>query len=364
MPQIRKIELFGTHQSMGEAFGEQFRSEIKQFTEIRIERLCQFVQIFQPNRSVTRQEILDVAKEMLPAHRVYQSSIWDEFAGIAESSGLSAEELLITNGLTDIRDFVLLQGMPDSDTHLGECTAFVVPAQCTTGQTIVGQTWDMHADAIDFTVIVHRKPVGAPQTLCLTTVGCLCLVGVNSDGVAVGNSNLTPMDSQVGVNYLFTITHALQQSTASAAADAIVRTPRLSGHNFYVADSETAINLECTATKHHRTDVEATPFIHANHYLSESFQRMDFKRDNTNSVWRQDALTQHLNSLKQPLTPEMCWDQLGKVSQDCVPCEQAQEDSSRTDPATVATLVLCPAERQIDICSGSTASGSRQRITL
>ena len=364
MPQLRKIELSGSPRSMGQAFGEAFRNEIKHFAEIRMERLSQFVQMFQPDRSLTRDNILEVAGRLLAAHQQYQPAIWDEFSGIAASSGLPVEALLIMNGLTDIRDFVLLNGTPETDTHLGECTAFIVPKPCTTGETIVGQTWDMHADAIDFTVIVHRKPDEAPQTLCLTTVGCLCLVGVNSDGVAAGNSNLTPTDSQIGVNYLFTITHALQHNNALAAADAIVQTPRLSGHNFYVADRENAINLECTAAQHYRTDVENTPFVHANHYLSESFQRLDFRRDD-NSVWRQDTLTRLFNDWNQPLTPETCWDHLGKVSQDCVPCEPAQQNTSHADSAsTVATLVLCPAHRQIDICSGSAAAGTRQRMTL
>jgi predicted choloylglycine hydrolase len=354
---IRTVELAGTPRAMGESFGERFRDDIRRFTESRIGHLAASVRQHDRERSLSREAILAIAGRTVDAHRSFCPPIWEEFAAIARAAGLTIEELLIGNGLTDFRDFALLAATPE---HTGECTAFLVPAAVTDGgHPIVGQTWDMNADARDFLAFVHRKPDDAPETLGLTTTGCLCLIGMNSEGVAVGNTNLVPTDVRVGVNYLFTITHALRCTSAQEAADAIEATPRLSGHNYYAADATLAINLEATAQQACRTVVDREVFVHANHYLAESLQSLAFRSGSANSQWRQERLTANFQRVQAPLAMADCWNQLTTATQADVPA-----DRQAAGAATVAAVVQCPATRTLYVCEGPPREGEYEVLTL
>ena len=365
MPQPRFVELSGTPRAMGEYFGEQCRDDIRNLYQVRMAHLERFLDIHDPGKHFSASSVLELVRRAVPAHQQFEPAIWEEFAGISRGSGLDPEELLVTNGLTDFRDLVLFEKpttFPPARDHLGECTALLVPGDSGDGQTILGQTWDMHADAGDYLAIVHRKPMAAPETLCLTTVGCLCLIGLNSEGVGVGNTNLVPTDARLGVNYLFSITRALQCRSAQEAADAVTAAPRLSGHNFLIVDGRSAINLECTATREHRTRVQGKPFVHTNHYLAASLEGLEFRRDIANSHWRYQQMCRQVDPMEAPIDMNACWDQLAPVSQACVPAECGFDERV----ATVATVVLAPASKggRLHVGVGAADSGTRQELRL
>jgi isopenicillin-N N-acyltransferase like protein len=362
--ELRKVELAGAPRAMGEAFGEMFREDIRRFADIRMGYLIAFVERYDPGRAMSRDEVLACAAQVVPAHREFDPSIWAEFEGIAHGAGLSLEELIVCNGLTDLRDFALLQGGPATGPVdvVGECTALLVPAdRAQNGQPILAQTWDMHADAINFILVVHRKPDGQPETLSLTTVGCLCLIGMNSEGVCVGNNNLSPTDTDLGVNYLFTITHALQKASALDAIQAIEDTPRLSGHNYYAVDAHNVFNSEVTAKLAKRTTVTGEAFVHANHYLDEELVKLElpgYVKKNTN--WRYDKLSEERSKKLDPLSMEDCWELLNHV-------EQGNVDGGAITAkggGTVATVVQCPARRTTHICAGPPKPGNAEILTL
>ena len=112
-----------------------------------------------------RTKVLELTALTIEAHRSYDAALWDEFCGIARGADLTIEELLVGNGYTDVRDFVLFQELPPGDHpfHDGGCTALLVPGECAEGSPIVGQTWDMNQDAMDYLVIVHRRPDDDPE---------------------------------------------------------------------------------------------------------------------------------------------------------------------------------------------------------
>jgi hypothetical protein len=249
--------------------------------------------------------------------------------------------------------------------HLGECTMFLVPGELSgeDGLPITGQTWDMHADAIDHVLLVRRRPDDAPATLGLTTAGCLCLIASNSEGVAVGNTNLVAIDARPGVNYLFTITRALRARSAAGAADAIEATDRLGGHNFYAADAREAFNVETTATRAVRTPVGAAVFTHTNHYLAKELGRLEFAgRVMENTRWRQETITCELAQITPPVRAADGWAKLAGVAQGPGgPCDRAGV-SAGPDAATVATVLQCPGAGRMWICAGPPTADNRCEV--
>ena len=366
MAGLPKVELAGSRKAMGECFGEQFREGIQNFAQSRMDHLVAFVQRHDPERNLSRDGVLELARSTIEAHQQFEPAIWEEFQGIARAADLTVEELLIENGYTDFRDFVLFGNdkfkgtVPD---HLGECSAFLAPAERIGAHPIVGQTWDMNADAAEFCMIVHRRPDDAPETLGLTSAGCLCLIGMNSEGVSVANTNLVPTDPQVGVNYLFTITRALQASSAEEAAGLVESAPRLSGHNYYMADDQTAIDVETTAAKSHRTVVEDDVFVHTNHYLSDSLKPLEFSgQDPRNSTWRREHLNANFKSLGGSITMDDCWEQMSDITQDHT--RAAIDWTGPAGSATLATVVQCPGTRTLYICRGGAEPGNAEALML
>ena len=363
MSDLRFVELCGSPATMGEAFGEQFRDEIRGLFEARMNRVRHFLGVHDPDRPFSPAAALEIARGAIGAHQRYDSGIWEEFAGIARGSGRALDELLITNGLTDMQDLVLFDKAAASqafEVHVDECTALLVPGECGGGQPLLCQTWDMHAEASDYLVIVRRKPDDGPETCGLTTTGCLCLIGLNSEGVGVGNTNLVPTDSRIGVNYLFTLTRALRSRSAAEAADAIASTPRMSGHNFMIVDGRSACNVECTATRDHRRHVRDEPFVPTNHYLKDSLRPLEFQRQIDNSRWRYEKMCGLLGHLPRPITMDACWKYLAEVSQGCVPTANGFDENI----VTVATIALCPAAGRFYVCAGAAGSGTRHELKL
>ena len=95
----------------------------------------------------------------MEAHESFDAEIWEEFKGISEGANIGVNELLLINGYTDFRDLFSFTksviGRQDSPGD--ECTSFVAPSLVTDGKPIVGQTWDMHQDSMDYAVMGAQK---------------------------------------------------------------------------------------------------------------------------------------------------------------------------------------------------------------
>ena len=168
MSELRYMEVSGTPHVMGESQGEEHRDEIRDLVGRRVEHLIEFVHKYDPGRALDVPSTLDVAGSLLDAHRGYDHHLWEEFSGIARGAGVTEAELLIGNGLTDVRDLVLMQGLANREDAVpegpapedrgelggdtGECTVFGASAEVSGGSPIIGQTWDMHPDARDFQI--------------------------------------------------------------------------------------------------------------------------------------------------------------------------------------------------------------------
>ncbi|MFH1866226.1 MAG: C45 family peptidase [Candidatus Eisenbacteria bacterium] len=376
MCHLRYLVVSGSPGAMGEAQGETYRNEIQNFVARRVAHAGEFVRKYDPGRSLDRSEVLAAAEDLLDSHRNYDRALWDEFRGIARGAHVSEAELLVANGLTDIRDLVLFRGLdPRGDAKgttgernrrdSGECTSFGASAEACGGHPIIGQTWDMHPDARDFLLVVRREPADAPATLSLTTVGCMALTGVNSEGVGVCTSNLVPTDARDGICYLFTISKALSASSAHAAADIIESTQRLSGHAFMVADGAAVLDVETTARKARRTEHDSGVRVHSNHYLAPELGVLAFEGvDTSSSLWRRSHLDEAFRRSGRPVDESLCWELLSDATRgDGAVCNE-DYDGQYGEVATAATVVIRPEEGAITACAGGARLGEQRRFTL
>ena len=282
------IELAGSAKLMGEGFGESCRAEIQQLYTARlgnaIEQAAQY-----GNRRVGEPEVLHAAQACLRVAESYDPDGYAELSGIARAANLTGAQAYAMNALTDLRDYL---AWPDDVDFGGGCSSFVVQTDKTTDKRVmVGQTWDLATDNMPFVCVVKRKPKDAPATWCLTTFGCLSLIGMNEEGLAIGTTNLRTTDARIGVCYLTIIHRVLRQRTVQEAAQTIAEAPRAGGHYYYVADrAGQAVALECTARLHHRRDVSLGHHVECNHVLVPAHAPLETDAPKASSLCRRSRL--------------------------------------------------------------------------
>lgn len=339
---LRIIELAGTPHDMGYAHGQQLASEVHALAEER-QRLCE-KELGEAGISVSRADVLGLAKQHLDIQAEHAASVHSEFCGIADGARIPAEELLIGNGYTDFRDVLKLNASPPH-----ECTSFLVkPSASADGCTYLGQTWDMHASAEPLVVVFRRQPKDGPQSITLTTAGCLSLVGVNENGLALGNNNLVPTDARPGVIYLAMIHDFLSQRSFERAKAAITDAPRASGHNYYLADaSGQALDVETTAERHVEIDPPAGTYAHANHYEAEALKGLQMDAPGKSSLARKERLSALLSDAEGAIDVARLHECLSDT------CGGEETGICRHgEVRSCAAAVMCPQRREVWACQG------------
>jgi isopenicillin-N N-acyltransferase-like protein len=210
--------------------------------------------------------VLAAAKVHLPVLERYHAGLYEELLGIAEGAGVSPEHIVVANHYTDLRDLA-----PDPATWrpapIGDGCSMIW-AETPTGR-ILAQTWDMHATAIPYVMVlaVPESPDG-PAARLLTVTGCLGMCGMSSARVAIAINNLFSTDATLGVVWPAMVRRALHARTAEAARDTIARSPIGSGHHYFVADRERAFAIEASGTRRKQVfGGERHSYCHTNHCL-------------------------------------------------------------------------------------------------
>ncbi len=280
MKRIRVIEISGSAYNMGWQHGKRFHDEIHMFTEDRV-RLCQ-----DPNwtgHSLSRDAIIALAEACVVEHQRYAPDLMEELAGMAEATGLSLAELVINNGFTDFIDVVYNLGgvaVPAAPPLASDnCTAFLVPKnRSATGQAFFGQTWDMHASATPYVILLRGAPEGGPEFLTFTITGCVGMIGMNSAGIAVGINNLMATDGQIGVTWPFVVRKVLQQDNLDDALECVTDAKLAGAHNYLLMDRDGAgYEVEAMSTSQYVHALGDETITHTNHCLIQ--QNLDVSRE-------------------------------------------------------------------------------------
>jgi isopenicillin-N N-acyltransferase-like protein len=356
---LQIIRLKGTPYEMGRQHGKLLAGGIRELSEIRLNLACQFAK--DHGVEVTREDCLKLARVHLPIHEEHCPEIVDEWRGIAEGSGLPIEDVFFANALTDFQD--VLWQFPGVEVH--GCTSFLVGPEATaSGSAMIGQTWDMHASAERFISIFHRTPTDGPQSLTLTTAGCLTLIGVNSAGIAVGNNNLRPTDARPGVIYLAMLHQALRQTEWRDAVSVMTDTPRASGHNYIMAhESGARSDVETTGAKHEEFPLDAPWYVHSNHYLSEKLKPLEDPTVQRGSTEHRLArLRARMEESGEPLTPDNLRSLLAdhEGGEELGICRHGKGEDARS----CAFAVVDPDARAIHAALGPACKASLKRFTL
>lgn len=354
---MRQFTFEGTPARIGEAFGEALRGEIAELYDLRLRNALAQAKEY-GGRSVGEDTLLLVSRRCLPASEAYDPEGYSELAGIARGSGLSLERIFALNGLTDLRDVLAFGDMKAWAPVQSEegCSSFLVQRDRTAdGHLYLGQTWDLATDNMPFVIAVRRKPTGRPATWSMTTAGCMSLIGMNDEGVAIGTTNIRTTDSRIGVTYLQIIHRALREPGLSGVREAIVSAPRAGAHYYYAASArEDGIAVECTATRAVVTQVERGLAVHCNHVLDAESRSLEASTPMHSSLCRQARLSALIGGVGGPVDAALLRGFLADhEGGDLAICRHDFGGISSN-----GSIVMCPATRRIWVCHGPACTGT------
>jgi isopenicillin-N N-acyltransferase-like protein len=318
--------------------GQRFAGEIASLCAIRIYLACKI-------SGFERDALLKVADAHLPILQAFDEDLYQELTGIAEGAGLPASYIVILNQYTDIRD---LSPMADPDEGLagevdfdGGCT--IVWARGPSGP-LFGQTWDMHATAMPYVMMLRVPDAAGGDAWLLSLTGCLGMAGLNAAGLSIGINNLTSTDARPGVVWSAIVRKAMRESKATCAKDLLLQTRTGSGHHYLVSDEKEVFSVETSGTKNKLIfSGEADDFVHSNHCLDSEVGACSRVPAKSTTCDRYDAMVASLAS-RSVVDVEDLWARLG--SHDGYPKSVCTNMSTPENPHAAATC----AGIAIDVC--------------
>lgn len=256
---LRVLEVFGDSADIGRAHGECCKELIGKYLE---QRITLSEQDDWSGGIANRDLILELAESTLPFHERYSENLFGEMVAMAEAAGITPAEAVVVGGFTDLVDVVRSRvGVAPLEDN---CTAILNPAK-----GFYAQTWDMHASAGEFVMVLKVDPLVGPAAVVQTTTGCLGQMGLNEAGISVGINNLTTM-GKPGVTWPFVVRKALEQTELDAAVSAVLEADLAGGHNFMLMGPEgEAVNIEAMPNDHKVTRSTEASLVHANHCLDD-----------------------------------------------------------------------------------------------
>jgi isopenicillin-N N-acyltransferase-like protein len=249
----------GGGRARGLRHGETFAGDIRTLCALRTHLACTI-------SGLAEARLLELAEQHLPVLQRFDPELCAELLAIAEAAGATPAQLVVLNHYTDLRDLHRFEAKARAD-EAGGCT--MVWARTPQG-AVFGQTWDMHASAAPFVIMMRVDDVAGGDAWLLSLTGCLGMAGMNAARLAIGINNLTSTDARVGVVWSAVVRRALREADAAVARDGIERAELGSGHHYLVCDREQAFGIETSGTRRKvvfDSRDGASAYAHANHCL-------------------------------------------------------------------------------------------------
>lgn len=343
------IEVSGTPSEIGEAIGASLQDEIAAM----IDRRMRAAESYFAERGVGRvDEMVEAAAACLSVLEEWDPAGHEEHQATASGSSLDAATLYAAANYSDLRDVVCI----DQDEG---CTSVAIGrGRSRMGELIVGQTWDLHPLDVDSIIAVHRLPQDALETWSVTLAGAPTLIGMNQLGLWTGTTNIKVAGVRTGVCYMSLLHRAIRCHDREEAASIIQRAPRAAAHTFLLADAGGAIELECSATRSVRRDLDDAPIVRTNHCIGRLHSDAEAEPPGPSSLARAARAEGLMNreDLDVESVRRLMIDRDGGV----LSINRYPEDGEPT--ATNACMLGVPAATHFEACRGPADRGQWVRL--
>lgn len=266
--EMRVLEIFGDSADLGRGHGSTCASMIREYADDRIGLSAQ--EDWSGGRA-DRDLILACADETLVHHETFSENLYTEMLAMAEAAGITPQEAVAVGGFTDLVDLVRVRVGSAPVEH--NCTGIINPSR-----GYFAQTWDMHASAGEYVLMLKIDPLMGPDAFVQTTAGCLGQMGMNEAGITVGINNLTAM-GKPGVTWPFVVRKVLEQTDVDDAIKVVLDADLAGGHNFFIMGPDgDGATIEAMPRSKRVTRANGKPLVHANNCLSPEAKAEEAQR--------------------------------------------------------------------------------------
>lgn len=218
----------GKPRERGRQYGQQFKDAITAFLN------REFYQAF--NGKYQKADLLAYAGACAQVMRKHCPTIIEEMEGMAEGSGLTADEFVLMSLHEELYHKKALPSVP-------HCHVAAAGPPVTTGDSFVGQTWDWMASAYGKSHLLHWKRPEGPSLLAYGFPGMWVGAGLNAAGIAFAwtsafNDRSGVKGPAVGVPSYALIAHLLYQDSLKAIAAEAQRVPHAGWFTFVFGDDQ------------------------------------------------------------------------------------------------------------------------------
>lgn len=354
---MRRLRLTGSPEQLGRVHGEVFAREIRRYASERV-RLASNGSW--AGRPATRDDVLRLANEMLPAHRAYAPELCEEMEAMAAACGISAAEAVIVGGFTDFVDVV--RGLAGDAPEEDDCTVVLTPNALSGGRGFLAQTWDMHDSATEHVMLLELEPRHGPRALVFSTVGCVGQIGLNEAGIAVGISNLTAAWGRRGVTWPLVVRKMLAQTDIEAALACATEADLAGGHNYLLLDRNgRGYAVEAMPGAIHARELDDAPLVHTNHCLAADTRRLEAEKAPA-LLQSSRARLARARELLSDVGGEIGMDFLMELTRDPVAICQRSKPPHHMESS--GAVIMRPASLELHAVWGLPSANEYERFTL
>ncbi|MDD7804039.1 MAG: C45 family autoproteolytic acyltransferase/hydrolase [Endozoicomonas sp. (ex Botrylloides leachii)] len=358
MIKLKAYSFSGTPEQIGHAHGEELRDSIQRFVQIRLDAAVQYFKAAGINKTGLVDQLLQTGKACYNIFAKWDPEGLAEHNAIAKAAGVKPEHLYTSTNYTDIRDAYMLAGStPDAE----GCSALMIPASHSKHRRVLaGQTWDLNPEDIDYVVAIKANPIKGPARWSIQLSGCLSLMGMNSEGLAVGTTNLKTWHSTLGVGYLNLIHRAMRCDHIDDAASMLADAPKSGAHSFFLANALKGLRFEVSGFNYDQQSMTTEPMGWTNHCLSPEHQAAEYEQPTPSSLARFNRLKQLLNT--KSIDVESIKAMFSNRDDGINSINRYPEDNGYA--ATNACMIADPKEQILYACCGPADRGEWLTLTF
>jgi isopenicillin-N N-acyltransferase-like protein len=269
----------------GLSHGEEFRAGIKSLVEIRKELMLN-------KAPALKNELHPLAQAQFQQTKKVAPGLSLELESIAKGANLTLTDLIILNNYTDFRDIELSEE--------GCSTAYL----CREKGTFAGQTWDMHESAKDYVCLIHvPEKEDRPEALLFSLVGCLGMMGINTQKLFVGVNNINTKNARTGLIWPVLIRQLMEENSFPHLKKELLDSPVTSGHNYLLCSESRGENWEITPEVSEKVssleDGEKGEIFHTNHCLGKKTGPLEITKSlSSTTLARYKLLDKKISDIK------------------------------------------------------------------
>lgn len=338
------IETAGAPHARGVSYGRQASDRIAKSIALYGSALLSF--------GVEGARLKDLVHQFLPNIESFAPDAIEEMRGIAEGSGQSFEAIVLVNARTE-----LLQLAKRRSAGQDGCTgAVLLPSVTKNGKLVHGQNWDWRAECVETGIVLKVRREDGPDVLTFTEAGGLARSGLNSLGHAI-TANYIESDRDyrsLGVPLPFIRRKALEASHLAEMIRIVAATP-ISASNCMMLSHKDGFAVAIERAPDGAFPIHAVDGLltHANHFESPAALaklKDTSLADTPDSLYRAVRIRELLAGRQGALDAEALKtafrDDFGAPFAICRPVVEEGGNLG----ATVASIVMTPAEGLMEIC--------------